>query len=742
MEGTSSTDDDNSNRKSTEREKSSSERSPASSSRYPRQAEKRLKRDINEKHDVNAATNTNEPTNITPTEVTSKIDMLVDSQSNESVDVVKDENLDSGISVEKPESPISEYLVPSLSSERYTVPSESEIDVRPSTSGHRRGERTPRPPRERNYRSHRRPRNGSASGSESDNDTQMNSDYDIVEEAITLNISGGEIVSNRPTVEEQQPTRFNENQSLHLEMLYGDSNSNSNNSPTDNSNQQEEGQQENNDNGSIVGTDTDDWSDMESSHNDESNSDSETPHVLLKRKPIHSWNVIKELINRERGSGIGYRKSGKSDVLFEQRFYGSLHTVERLELMYKLNKHKGCVNSINFHPEGKLLVSGSDDLNIMIWDWTTNTALQTIKSGHKTNLFQSKFLHLNAASQLNIVTCARDGQVRLLQVPPSGGTVFKRRLAMHSRPAHKLYVSKAEPHVVISSGEDGLLMLSDVRQEGATKLLKVKYRGASVALYSVAGHPLDTNELCVAGRNRLVRVYDRRKVGQHAQPVRTFCPEYFLRPDNGPNKKLKFKFSSLYVTCAVYNHNGSEILASYNDDDIYLFDTVADNDPQPGSHGFTYRYSGHRNCATFKGVSFFGPHSEFVVSGSDCGNIYIWDKKTEAIVQWMMGDEGGIVNSIECHPRCPVLATCGLDNDIKIWVPSNENEPKLFGLREAVMENTRAQLRSPLTFLPGLYGVWGRDLFSTEHSNRDSDDDHSSNEPTGSDFDGHACRPF
>lgn len=61
-------------------------------------------------------------------------------------------------------------------------------------------------------------------------------------------------------------------------------------------------------------------------------------------------------------------------------------------------------------------------------------------------------------------------------------------------------------------------------------------------------------------------------------------------------------------------------------------------------HGFSNFYCGHRNSETFKGVSFFGPHSEFVVSGSDCGNIFIWDKKTESIVQWMMGDEGGVVS--------------------------------------------------------------------------------------------------
>jgi len=45
-----------------------------------------------------------------------------------------------------------------------------------------------------------------------------------------------------------------------------------------------------------------------------------------------------------------------------------------------------------------------------------------------------------------------------------------------------------------------------------------------------------------------------------------------------------------------------------------------------------------------KGVNFFGPKSEYVISGSDCGNIFIWDKNTEAVVQWMAGDNQGVVS--------------------------------------------------------------------------------------------------
>ena len=51
------------------------------------------------------------------------------------------------------------------------------------------------------------------------------------------------------------------------------------------------------------------------------------------------------------------------------------------------------------------------------------------------------------------------------------------------------------------------------------------------------------------------------------------------------------------ITCAVWNYNGSEILASYNDDDIYLFDSSH-------SDGADYikRYQGHRNSATGKTI--------------------------------------------------------------------------------------------------------------------------------------------
>ena len=46
-----------------------------------------------------------------------------------------------------------------------------------------------------------------------------------------------------------------------------------------------------------------------------------------------------------------------------------------------------------------------------------------------------------------------------------------------------------------------------------------------------------------------------------------------------------------------------------------------------------------------KGVNFYGARSEFIVSGSDCGHIFLWDKETESIVQLLEGDVAGVVST-------------------------------------------------------------------------------------------------
>jgi WD40 repeat protein len=49
--------------------------------------------------------------------------------------------------------------------------------------------------------------------------------------------------------------------------------------------------------------------------------------------------------------------------------------------LQKLEGHSGWVTSVAFSPDGKLVVSRSDDRTVRLWDTATGAALQTLE-GH------------------------------------------------------------------------------------------------------------------------------------------------------------------------------------------------------------------------------------------------------------------------------------------------------------------------------------------------------------------------
>ncbi|MCJ1420061.1 hypothetical protein MMC32_006418 [Xylographa parallela] len=89
------------------------------------------------------------------------------------------------------------------------------------------------------------------------------------------------------------------------------------------------------------------------------------------------------------------------------------------------------------------------------------------------------------------------------------------------------------------------------------------------------------------------------------------------------------------------------------------------------SHTRTYR--GHCNVKTVKDVNFFGLQDEYVMSGSDSGHLFIWDKKTSQLVNILEGD-GEVVNVMQGHPYEPLLAVSGIDHTIKIFSPDRRSQ--------------------------------------------------------------------
>ena len=68
---------------------------------------------------------------------------------------------------------------------------------------------------------------------------------------------------------------------------------------------------------------------------------------------------------------------------------------------------------------------------------------------------------------------------------------------------------------------------------------------------------------------------------------------------------------------------------------MFLDDSEHDesSDEEAAERTFSTRFSGHRNRDTVKGITFMGEESQWVVSGSDCGNVFIWDAHTGELIQ-------------------------------------------------------------------------------------------------------------
>jgi len=86
--------------------------------------------------------------------------------------------------------------------------------------------------------------------------------------------------------------------------------------------------------------------------------------------------------------------------------------VKNLSLYAKLEGHEGCVNAVEFNSTGDILVSGSDDRQVMFWNWESKTKLFDYHSGHEDNIFQTKIMPFTDDSR--VVTSAGDGQVNHL----------------------------------------------------------------------------------------------------------------------------------------------------------------------------------------------------------------------------------------------------------------------------------------------------------------------------------------
>lgn len=128
--------------------------------------------------------------------------------------------------------------------------------------------------------------------------------------------------------------------------------------------------------------------------------------------------------------------------------------------------------------------------------------------------------------------------------------------------------------------------------------------------------------------------------------------------------------------------------------------------PDPG---FAARFCGHVNARTIKDCAWYGSRGEFVLSGSDCGHMFVYRAVDGKLLNAIRAD-ANVVNCFAPHPHLPLLASGGIDASVKLWAPlgqaadsREEEEAEVRRLRDLLLRNRERAMMPGGGVLPAAF---------------------------------------
>lgn len=306
----------------------------------------------------------------------------------------------------------------------------------------------------------------------------------------------------------------------------------------------------------------------------------------MKQFKCSDGNILKLLDSQS----IDSQKVPNHDHRLMRAFQMHSSLVHRLALDTVMEGHQGCVNALTWNSEGSMLLSGSDDTRVNLWDYSNRKLVHSLDSGHSANIFCVKFVPETCDDV--VVSGAGDAEVRVHRLSRSNGGSSPPHFRCHTKRVKKLAVEDGNPHVIWSASEDGTLRQHDLREgvvcppngaaehecrnvlldlrSGAKKSLSDQPRHC-LALKTCAINSTRPHQLLVGGSDAFARLYDRRMLpppsssrmqGKPPPCVCYLCPAHLS----------EYTRSGLHLTHVTFSPNGLEVLLSYSGEHVYLMD--------------------------------------------------------------------------------------------------------------------------------------------------------------------------
>ena len=325
--------------------------------------------------------------------------------------------------------------------------------------------------------------------------------------------------------------------------------------------------------------------------------------------------------------------------------------------------HEDSATSVAFSPDGQLIVSGSDDNTVRLWDIEGNPVGQPFQ-GHKGSVNSVAF---SPDGQL-IVSGSDDNTVRLWDIE---GNPVGQPFQGHEHSVNSVAFSP-DGMFIVSGSLDNTVRLWNIDGNPVGQ----PFQGHESSVNSVAFSP-DGKFIVSGSLDNTVRLWDieGNPVGQPFQGHKYSVTSVAFSPDGkfivsgSVNNTVRlwniegnpvgqpFQGHKGYVNSVAFSPDGKLIVSGSDDNTVRLWDI--EGIPNPVGQPF----QGHEHSVNSVA---FSPDSKFIVSGSLDNTVRLWNIEGNPVGQPFQGHEDS-VNSVAFSPDGKFIVSGSRDNTVRLW---------------------------------------------------------------------------
>jgi WD40 repeat protein len=286
--------------------------------------------------------------------------------------------------------------------------------------------------------------------------------------------------------------------------------------------------------------------------------------------------------------------------------------------------HQDSVNSVAFSPDGQMIVGGSDDMTLRLWDIQGNSIGQPFQ-GHQGSVNSVAF---SPDGQM-IVSGSDDMTLRLWDIQ---GNSIGQPFQGHQSSVNSVAFSP-DGQMIVSGSDDMTLRLWDIQGNSIGQ----PFQGHQGSVNSVAFSP--DGQMIVSGSDDMtLRLWDIQgnSIGQ-------------------PLQKL-FQGYDYSVGSVAFSPDGLKIVTGNSDELVRLWEITGKFIGQP--------FIGHTRAITSVA---FSPNGQTIVCGSRDDSLLLWDIEGNRICQSLYGHDS-YVNAVVISPDGQKIVSAGDDTTMQLWL--------------------------------------------------------------------------